>query len=412
MGKIKSQVTPTIFFMGLVILPLFFWPWAPVPYEIPKVWLFQRWVEILIISGLIFNFKNLSQKTDLMFVFLLSAFTITAFLSSFFGVDFNKSFWGNYYRDDGLLTLIHLVAFSLFLKLLWNEDYKKLTSLAITMGCFFISLLSLFEGFKLHVLGDQSVANWNGAIGTVFGQPNFLAGYLLVTLPFVAYLYHSDNNRLTKIFSSLVLFSQIMAIILTQSKGGILGIFLFFFLVFFFPIIIKISLKKLSLLLLPAIILVVFLSIILSRSPDPLHPESRTRIITRGLLAFTQRPFLGWGWANFDAAFEAHDWPVKYLGDVYVDKAHSTLLEILTTTGLVGFILYLAIIADTAKRLYPRSKKDGLWSKFSLLALILILFHSQTNVISISEEMIFWLIVGASSPHSKGLVDLPLKKRP
>jgi hypothetical protein len=37
---------------------------------------------------------------------------------------------------------------------------------------------------------------------------------------------------------------------------------------------------------------------------------------------------------------------------------------------------------------------DIAWYRMLLASFLLYLFHSQTNVISISEEVIFWLILG------------------
>jgi len=124
-----------------------------------------------------------------------------------------------------------------------------------------------------------------------------------------------------------------------------------------------------------------------------LQAESRERIVVKGLLAFSKKPLLGWGWANFDHAFESVDWPMKLDSDVYVDKAHSNLLEILVTAGILGFIIYLLIIFRTLILLFDK--------KVFFLTFLLFLFHSQTNVISINEEMMFWLILAIAAGGKK-----------
>lgn len=88
----------------------------------------------------------------------------------------------------------------------------------------------------------------------------------------------------------------------------------------------------------------------------------------------------------FLSAVESVSWPVKAFPDVYVDKAHSNLLEILVTTGIFGFLIFLAIIFRALDQLFGK--------KVLLVVFLLFLFHSQTNVISINEELIFWLILG------------------
>ena len=79
----------------------------------------------------------------------------------------------------------------------------------------------------------------------------------------------------------------------------------------------------------------------------------------------------------------------------------------LATTGVVGLVIYVGIIARTLFILVQRviKKSDDYWSKMILLSFLLYFFHSQTNVISISEEIIFWLIVGIASSQNVKLLD-------
>ena len=98
---------------------------------------------------------------------------------------------------------------------------------------------------------------------------------------------------------------------------------------------------------------------------------------------------MGYGVANVDYAFNDGTWPIAVNSDVYLDKAHSTLLETFLTGGFTGLIAYLGVIVwllDTLKTT-RRSVR-----RIMLLLLALYLFHAQTNVISISQELLFWLV--------------------
>lgn len=395
-----------VFLLGIFLLPLIFWPWAEIAYEIPRVWFFQRWMEVLGILGLVVfvlqRKKRGGKKNGL--IFLVFFFIFVVLFVSFFGVDLTKSLWGNYYRGDGLLTLLHLGAFFFWLNLFWDNSWVRVTALALAGGCFLTSIATIFLGFKFHFLGDLNVERFGRAIGGPFGQPNFLAGYLLVCLPFIGFLMKKAKSNLEKLFWFLVLFSQFGSIGLTLSRAGILGIFIF--VAFWLAINRGVKLKTIVKLL----AVLVFLSFLLPFLKDQRDPggyyiaENRARIFAKGFLAFWQKPILGWGWANFDYAFEAIDWPEKFAFDVYVDKAHCQLLEVLVTTGLVGLIVYLAIIRRSIKTLLtimPRSREAALWWQTVFLSLVLYLFHSQTNVISIGEEVIFWLCLGIASHYPR-----------
>lgn len=392
----KSQtVIKWFFLLGLFLLPFVFWPFATIPFEIPRVWFVQRWIEGLGALGLLVGIWGLIPKrTDSKLILLVIVFVFTAFISSSFGVDFGKSFWGNPYRGDGLFTLFHLAGFFFFLILFWRPSWQRPTVVAISTGSILISLLSLFLTMRLYILGDASIPNWDGAIGGTFGQPKFLAGYLLVTLPFLAYL---GNRR--------VLFLQSCAIIFTFAASAALGILLFWAGWLFLG-----KGRIVRRVLIPVVlILAITVGIFLVWQNKPkfplnststeftVHPQSRERIIVKGINGFLQKPVLGWGFANFDYAFNSTVWPLKLgkLGnDVYVDKAHSTFLEALVTTGAIGLGSYLLIIGWVFWRLVKNRNKDKKWYKALFLVFLLYIFHAQTNVISIGEELFFWLVLG------------------
>lgn len=390
------------FLIGLFLLPLILWPKATIPYEIPKVWFVLRWIELLGILGAIVGLRDLKRRIpDNILIALTLVFSLVAFISSLIGVDFAKSFSGNYFRLDGLFTFFHLVAFFFFLVLFWDSSWRVPTALAICLGSFLTSLTTLFLGLRYHLLKDLSVVWPDGAIGATFGQPNFLAGYLLVCLPFLGFLADQSFKRKAKFFWFLAIVSHILGIFLTFSKAGVMGAILFLVIrpLFKKPVI------KSSVLIIPILGLFFFASYLLykdnlrtnKQNPQDYFPESRKRILIKGLLGFSKKPILGWGWANFDYAFGSVDWPLRVEQDVWVDKAHSHFLEILVTTGLVGLSFYFLLILKIVLKFWRtinQKGKDKFWLRTIFLVFILFVWHSQTNVVSIGEELMFWLVVG------------------
>ena len=86
------------FLLGIFILPFVFWPWAAVPYEIPKVWFFQRWVEglgVLGVMGVLGGERgkegNKGKKGEMFLVLGVLGFVLVAVISSLLGVDLRKS---------------------------------------------------------------------------------------------------------------------------------------------------------------------------------------------------------------------------------------------------------------------------------------------------------------------------------
>lgn len=384
------------FLFGILVIPFIYWPVAPVPFEIPRVDFFCRWIEILGLLGLFCSLFNLKkEKTDFKMLLLVLLFLSIAVMSSLLGPNLSKSFWGNYYRGDGLWTLFHLVGLYLFLSLYWRDSWLIPLFKTIVLSSLAISLWTISSALNLILLKDTGIPNWFGAVGVSFGQPNFLAGFLLVCLPFYGALHSLAKKRVYRLCIFIGIICNFSAIYFSQSRMGLFGIVLF--LVGW--LLINTNKKKYYIIGIFGL-LILFIGVALYSGHDRANidnlsmAESRQRIITKGVLGYIQRPFLGWGWANFDYGFESVDWPFKFTVDVYVDKAHSSLLETLVTVGPIGLIIYLGIIAKTINNL--RLKKDPL-SRYLLFGLIVYLVHSQTNVISISEELFFWMFLGIAS---------------
>ncbi|MEM2145782.1 MAG: O-antigen ligase family protein [Candidatus Jordarchaeaceae archaeon] len=378
---------------GIIISPFVFWPWAEVEFEIPKVWFTNRWIEILAIFGIITSPLILKkERFDITLVAIVFAFFFQTILSSILGVDLDKSLAGNYFRADGIFTLLHLIILFLVITIFISKKLIRQTIIFFTYSSLLLSIWATINAAFYFVIHKPIIPAWDGAIGINFGNPNFLAGYLVVTLPFLSYL--TDTKILTKKLAFVSFSIQLSAILLTLSKSGVLMIFIFFFL---WSLLIKRRFWLSIFLFLLAYLFLFIFSIQFFKPADPNNPtlvvaEGRERIIRKGLTAFTKRPVWGWGWSNFDYAFESVDWPVKFVNDVYVDKAHSHFLEILVTTGLFGLFLYLAIVLKVISNLIRKEGTD----KYLLLAFLLFIAHSQTNIISISEEIIFWIIASFS----------------
>lgn len=346
--------------LGLILLPFFHW-------EVPKVWIYIRFIEVyfvlsfiyLIKKKLVINFRN-NKILIVLIIFLL-----ISILSSFLGVDLSKSFNGNYYRADGLITFSHLIAFSILVGSIYDKRWNIFVALGIFLGGFFSSIFNYF------------------------GQANFLAGFILISLPFGIYIYQKINNKHIKLLIIFGFITQFYRMFLTNSYVGVLGLLIFY------PLWKLTSRKKFNKFWI--LIIIAFLALTINywfldlKSKKEFVAESRIRIYRNIFLGSLKKPILGYGWANSDYAFESVVWPLKFNSDVYVDKAHMLFLEIFATTGLLGLITYILFFILIFKKLI---NKNNIWDRVLLTSFILYLIYSQTNVTSISYEFIFWLIIG------------------
>jgi O-antigen ligase len=106
---------------------------------------------------------------------------------------------------------------------------------------------------------------------------------------------------------------------------------------------------------------------VFARLPNPVdYTEVKTALSPRlasseaGGRAFLQRPLLGWGPENFEAAFDRGAEPSTFRhGDLFWDQAHNKIVEELTTKGVLGAFFYLAIWATVVWSLIRRRRPAG-----------------------------------------------------
>lgn len=357
-----------------------------VPFEVPKVIFFQWFVRIMVLIFTVsFLVKKRHWKVNPKLLIPVLMFAVWATISSILGSDIPKSFAGNYFRRDGLITLYELIGFSLLVSYFWKEKFKKAISLTFFASATLLSALALIQILR-HKFGL--------GFAVTFGNPVFLAGYLVCSLPL--FYYFLLNFKLPKILKFLLYLLPVVTIVLIKASGAIavMAIYLGFMIAQ------KINKKyRLFLLLLGFAVALAIVGFWFSglKKEIYLNPQGRDRIYRKVFVGALKRPIFGWGWANVDYAFESNDWPIKVYHDVYVDKAHNLFLEVFASGGTVGLgIFSVLIFLVFRKRLsaYRRRKND--WNYTLLTTFIVYLLHAQTNVISIAEEIVFWLILGIS----------------
>ena len=373
-----------VLFTTLSLSPLFFWPASAVVHEVPKVWLVLGLIELFALITIL-RITTGGKVNKLVNIWPVLVFVLVAFVTSALGADFRKSFFGNFYRLDGLITLIHLIAFALSVALFARKKDIEIAFLGFVIGT---AILSVWAVWDFLLTGSNPVS-------ISFGNPNFLGGYLAVTAPFLVYFFAKAKTKGIKSILLLVFLIQIVAVLLTHSIGAILTMGFGLFVYFWYK---RGKKAKLFLGVLLLFAVAFYLWNLLNYAPGiDLVYEGRQRIILKTLSGVdaTNRYLFGFGVANVDYAFDAGVWPLPVYGDVYLDKAHSTLLESFLTTGFVGLASYLILLFVVLKTHYIRSKKIKI-NRVLFFVPVLYLVHAQTNVISISEELLFWFAVGVS----------------
>ena len=155
-------------------------------------------------------------------------------MSTLFSVAPLTSFWGSYFRQEGLLTQLSFIC--LFLVILSNlknrDQIDRLISTAI-ISSLFICLYGILQRFHLDPLVWSS--DISGRVTTTFGNPVFAAAYAAMMFPLTAvrmlqWIRKSIGNGDHKIAAVIQSIgygftgvAQIMLILFSQSRGPFLG---------------------------------------------------------------------------------------------------------------------------------------------------------------------------------------------
>lgn len=396
----------------ILILPLIFIPAIYNPYEFPKFIFFVTVVAILFLLNLKIIVKKMTTSKMDTLTKLVLLYGLIVYLADLLGLDPRTSFLGSIFRHQGFVTL--LAGIGLFFLVRYNvyNGYKIYKSyiIAILTGGFLVSIFALWQGIAFHIFHDLSIPTYQGRIVGTIGNPNSLAGYLAMILPFVLF----NKNKIVKIVLSLVI---LIAVIFTDSRSGFLAVG-FIFIVYGARILFKLKISKILkgfVIVLILIGVVQFINYYIHKNtvskqtpvitergcPESWPIEYPLKIISDiykskilstgreapcdnrllmwivGLETLVKRPILGFGQENFEIAIPT--------GKMHkTDNAHNIFLETAISSGILGLIAFVGIIILALK-------KANFTIRMALLAFLIV---ASLNPLSIVEISLFWFLLG------------------
>jgi putative inorganic carbon (HCO3(-)) transporter len=470
--KIREIIDLLIEFVYLAIIfcvPLYFSIWFPTynVFELAKLFIFKSLVWLLLfLSTAKFIFycpKNCLRLRKYLIVPVI--FILGLGCGLLFSGNIAQSFFGSYDRQAGYLSI--LFYFIWFVLLVFNirmvnnhrvkgatreetgyqensheesgHEEKSVDILERNINRIFVTialsgLLVAIYGI-LQILGIDFLTWPEDPLFTqrtfsTFGQPNFLASWLLMIIPLSAYLLYKNKKFILRFFYFLTLIIQLICLFFTSSRGGIVAFCLMILLVFVY-LLFFIKLKKASKILAGGglLFIIIFslwgLNLIIPGRVVSLldlrdgSSAMRLDFYSAAADAIAKKPLFGYGLENSDAVFITYyrpDWGIYSNVSASTDRAHNLILDILLTTGFFGLIFYIALYYYFF-RLASRNlveKKMRLASAALSLGAAAYLFSLLFSFSIVSGEIYFWLylalIVAISSNSSEELLTIKSQK--
>ncbi len=332
------------------------------------------------------------------------------------------SFYGSIGRQAGLISfLFYFFWFILFsFNLLTvdnhqpqrtdskNKKIKRVVSIAVISA----SLVSIYGILQIldidFIFWPESVFSTNRTFST-FGQPNFLASWLVMVIPLSLYAAYSARRFLIKFLYLLAFILQLVCLFLTGSRGGLLAL-LFAGALYLIYLFINSPwthsrkfLVGLGFVSLTAIMLFAANRFLPGRISDIFDYKSgsvgaRANFYTAAADSLKARPLFGYGLENGDGIFIKYyepDWAVY--GDVgqTTDKAHNLILDTILSVGFYGLVLFILLyyfFFSLAQENIKKKRQLGLSLALALGAAAY-LFSLLFSFSVATGEVYFWLFL-------------------
>ncbi len=398
---IASAILPLVYVSGLVY-----------PYVAPKTFLLQS---IGIIALAIFAYLALSGRPFFYgrlqnwFSWIPLALLTVAYVSSVFGVDFYRSFWGLFDRGDSLLTSTVITIF--FYLILISADRQLLERLVKTIAVVagIVAGIAVLQWFTT-TLGGKALflPPVTGRIGSTLGNAAFLAGYLSMSL-FIILLVLRDAVGVWRNVFKIAAVLSVLAILFAATRGTILALIVTGIVALAY--VARSGEEKVRRgarygLLALAVFAGIFFVFRAELAQVQFEPVSRIASISisDGTVASRlfvwqnvgtealQRPWQGYGAEHIAHLFNKIYDPSNIV-EQWFDRSHNAFLDYFVQYGIFGLGLYLALIgafAVSAWRLYRNEAPSIL--NYGFLFLLFITTYSVQNFFVFDTPHSLWLL--------------------
>lgn len=414
--------TLKFFLFGILFFtPLIFWPDLFLTFELSKVTFFRS-LTLLVLFLMVVKFfldeKMEFPKISKIFWWGFGFLVLSFFLATIFSVAPSVSFWGAYFRQQGLLTHVFFWLFSVVILIFCDKNGVSGLLRVLMWSAFFVSVLGIFQRFLPSFSAFWDVDSFLGRIFSTMGHPNYLATFLVTAFP----LYLSEifgrwnlnkkfwtKMKIFWIFASALLLTVLF---LTLGRAAILALFLsnaLFFLIWLH----RNKRKKVFAMLLVFVVAAPFLFFGLTKIAPKLpfkipvvqrfvlQGENVRSVKTRMIMwpavlqQIKDRPIFGYGLETFPITFPKYA-PKELLTlenfQQSADRSHNEFLDAAVSSGIFGLISWIFFLAVI---LYFGFRSQDLRSVAVSSGIIGLLTANQFGFSTTVHLMVFWLFVVA-----------------
>lgn len=396
------------------------------PYITSKQIYFNILIEILFIFWIAFIVKYSEWRPKKSLIsFGLMAFFMAMLISCFTGVDFHLSFWGDAERMLGFFHLFHFLIYYFIIITVFRsrKDWRNLFIASITASTL-ICLYALIKTINYSTIGNTA----------------YVSGYAIFNIYFALILFFQSlrdkdsRKNLTIGLYPVAIIIMISVFRLTYTRGAYVGLGASIFVMLILFIAFNKS-KKIKIYCFSALaVIAILVSLVFINADSSIVKNSsilntitqinaqavtfQTRLIAwkTAVKDFPNHPIFGTGNGNFAVTFDKYFDPTFYdytRQETYFDRAHNNIVDIASTTGIVGILTYLSIFIAVGYYLIKGLRRGNInYVEFILLTSLIIayfiqnlaVFDSLVTYISlmITLGFIYWISLPLQTGQSRG----------
>ncbi len=307
----------------------------------------------------------------------LGVFLTVVFIADLQGSNFISSFWSNYSRMEGFLSLIFYSTFFLIfgavVRTSKNWNFYWMIQVVVSVIIMIIAILQ-----KLNVLVPVDF----NRVDSVFGNASYLAIYSSLIFFLCLYHYLSVQTRWIKLLIAMAALGNLVSIYLSQTRSAVVGILISVGLFVF----LMAKNKKKAAFYMASLFILFLVSIFIFKSRSGLTTnlfarfanistkdgsvQARMAIWEYCFNAIVAQPWLGWGQENF--SYLAPFYHPGLWSTPWVDRSHNLVIEWMVNAGILGLLAYLLVLYFLTISIYVAEPEKLLKpQKAALLSLLL-----------------------------------------
>ncbi len=347
------------------------------PYITGKAFIFRS---IIIIATVLYIILVLRDRSYLpkksAIVWTLGGFLAVLLIATITSVDPSRSFWSNFERMEGYVSILHLAAFFIIS-----------SSVLTGKQWFWLLHTSLFASVLTGLFAYSDLARGTTRIAGSLGNSTYLGVYALVHI-FIAgaFLLNVIEKKTKKeaipwVFGYMILIVFNLAVLYqTGTRGSFVGLVGGGLLTALLLLIFEKKNKTIKYLggviLALAVVTVILLGSfknteviknnpLLARFSSLITTDIGSVIQNQGYArtvlwqiagkGFKENPILGWGQDNFGYVFAKYYDPRMYAQEQWFDRSHNVFMDWLVAGGILALLGYLALFGSSIYMLWRKN---------------------------------------------------------